>query len=130
MPDSLQHFAINCDHVERAIDFYRGVFGWNFEPWGPPGFFQSADAGGVRCAIQPRRELVPGVRMTGMECTFAVDDIDATQAAVEKLGGKVVMPKVTIPNVGTLIFFQDSEGNLLGAMQYESAAKGARETVP
>ncbi len=120
MPDSLRHFAINCDDVDRAKTFYEGVFGWRFQAWGPPGFFNTNDAG-VRGSIQPRRELVPGVRMSGMECSFGVADIDATQAAIEKLGGKVIMPKVVIPTVGTLIFFQDPEGNLAGAMQYERA---------
>lgn len=120
MPDTLRHFAINCDDVERAKKFYEGVFGWAFRPWGPPGFFNTADAGAMG-AIQPRRELVPGVRMTGMECSFGVADIDATIAAIEKLGGRIVMPKVTIPTVGTLVFFQDPEGNLAGAMQYEKA---------
>ena len=42
-------------------------------------------------------------------------------SALEKLGGKIVMPKLTIPTVGTLIFFQDPEGNLAGAMQYEKS---------
>jgi len=120
MADTLRHFAINCDDVDRAKSFYEGVVGWNFKPWGPPGFFNTSDAG-VMAAIQKRRELVPGVRMTGMECSFGVTDIDATVAAIEKLGGKITMPKVTIPTVGTLIFFQDPEGNLAGAMQYEIA---------
>jgi len=56
-----------------------------------------------------------------MECSFGVEDIDATQAAIEKLGGKVIMPKVVIPTVGPLIFLQDPEGNLAGAMQYDRA---------
>ncbi len=99
MPDSLRH--------------------WNFQPWGPPGFFNSSDAG-VMAALQPRRELVPGVRMTGPECSFGVQDIDATVAAIEQMGGRIVMPKVRIPTVGTLIFFQDPEGNIAGAMQYEN----------
>ena len=120
MPDTLRHFAINCDDVERAKKFYEGVFGWTFRPWGPPGFFNTVDAGAMG-AIQPRRELVPGVRMTGMECSFGVADIDATIKAIERLGGRIVMPKVTIPTVGTLVFFQDPEGNLAGAMQYEKA---------
>lgn len=118
MPDELRHFAINCDDVDRAKKFYEGVFGWKFQPWGPPGFFNTADAGAMG-ALQPRRELVPGVRMTGFECTFGVTNIDATVAAIEQAGGKIVMPKVTIPTVGTLIFFEDPEGNLAGAMQYE-----------
>lgn len=120
MPDSLRHFAINCDDVDRARRFYEGVFGWKFAPWGPPGFFNTTDAG-VMGALQPRRELAPGVRMTGFECSFGVADIDATIAAIEGAGGKIVMPKVTIPTVGTVVFFQDPEGNLAGAMQYERA---------
>lgn len=118
MANELKHFAVNCDDVERGKKFYEAVFGWKFAPWGPPGFFQSSDAG-VMVAVQQRRELAPGLRMTGMECSIGVDDIDATQAAVERMGGKILMPKVTIPTVGTLIFFQDSEGNVAGAMQYE-----------
>jgi predicted enzyme related to lactoylglutathione lyase len=116
--DTLRHFAINCENVDRARSFYETVFGWKFQPWGPPGFFHTTDPG-VMGAIQPRRELLPGVRMTGLECTFGVADIDATAASIEMLGGRIVMPKVTIPTVGTLIFFEDPEGNLLGAMQYE-----------
>ncbi|MBS1826636.1 MAG: VOC family protein [Acidobacteria bacterium] len=118
MADTLRHFAINCDDVDRARSFYETVFGWRFQAWGPPGFFHTSDAGAMG-AIQQRRELVPGVRMTGLECTFGVADIDATVAAVEKMGGKIVMPKVVLPTVGTLMFFQDPEGNLVGAMQYE-----------
>ncbi|MBM3759563.1 MAG: VOC family protein [Acidobacteria bacterium] len=118
MQNKLTHFAVNCDDVERGKKFYETVFGWKFAPWGPPGFFNSSDAG-VMVAVQQRRELAPGLKMIGMECSFGVEDIDATQAAVEQMGGKILMPKVTIPGVGTLIFFQDTEGNVAGAMQYE-----------
>jgi len=121
MPDTLRHFAINCDDVDRARSFYETVFGWKFQPWGPPGFFHTSDAGALG-AIQKRRELVPGVRMTGLECTFGVQNIDAAQAAIERMGGRIVMPKVIIPTVGTLLFFQDPEANLAGAMQYDKAA--------
>jgi len=117
MADKLKHIAINCDDVERGKSFYEEVFGWKFQPWGPPGFFMTEDAG-VKTAVQQRRELAPGVRMTGFECTIGVTDIEATQAAIEAHGGKIVMPKVTLPGVGTLIFFEDPEGNLAGAMQY------------
>lgn len=133
MPDpnipvnSLAHFAINADDTTRARKFYEKVFGWQFEPWGPPGFFQIARREGGRPgpigALQGRRELVPGVRMTGFECTIAVADIDQVAAAVTRAGGTVVMPRVTIPTVGHLIFFRDTEGNLAGAMQYDGGAK-------
>ena len=61
--------------------------------------------------------------MFGYECTFAIENVDATAAAVKTAGGKIVMPKVTLPTVGTLIFFEDPEGNIAGAMQYDRAAE-------
>jgi predicted enzyme related to lactoylglutathione lyase len=57
--------------------------------------------------------------MFGYECTIGVDSIDDTVAAVEANGGKIVMPKFHIPTVGRLIFFEDTEGNVVGAMQYD-----------
>jgi predicted enzyme related to lactoylglutathione lyase len=114
------HFAINADDVQRAKTFYEGVFGWTFEPWGPPDFYQIKNAGqGVLGALQGRRELVPGVPIKGYEATMGVEDIKATIAAVEAGGGKILMQPFRIEGVGELIFFQDPEGNMVGAMQYE-----------
>ena len=36
---------------------------------------------------------------------------------------KIVMPKFHIPTVGTLIFFEDTEGTVIGAMQYDKDYK-------
>ncbi len=122
----LSHFAINADDVDRAKRFYTDVFGWTFTPWGP-GFFQIAGTG-VQGALQGRRELIPGTRTNGFECTLSVDSIEATEAAVLANGGKVLLPRSPIPTVGTLMFFQDPEGNVFGAMQYEDShpARAAR----
>ena len=76
---------------------------------------------GVQGALQGRREVVAGKPMFGFECTLGVDSIDETIKAVETNGGKIVMPKFHIPTVGTLIFFEDTEGNVVGAMQYEES---------
>ncbi|MEZ5294522.1 MAG: VOC family protein [Vicinamibacterales bacterium] len=123
---NVRHFAINADDVPRAQRFYQQVFGWTFEPWGPPGFFQigtgSVDRGRPIGALQARREIAPGRPMTGFECTIAVDDVDAVAAAVVANGGKVLMEKATIPGVGDLIWFEDSEGNIAGAMRYDGGA--------
>jgi hypothetical protein len=116
---TLRHFAINADDVPRAKAFYEQVFGWTFTPWGPPGFYQTRSAGaGHMGALQGRRDL-SGHRMPGMEISFGVDDIAATMAGIEANGGKVLMPPFHIEGVGQLIFFQDTEGNIAGAMQYE-----------
>lgn len=120
MTATLRHFAINADDVPRARAFYEGVFGWTFTPWGPPGFYQTRSAGnGLMGALQGRRGI-GGQVMPGMEITFGVGDIEATVAAIEAAGGKVLMPPFHIETVGHLIFFADTEGNVAGAMQYET----------
>jgi uncharacterized protein len=126
MANPLAHFSINADDTARAIGFYQNVFGWQFQAWGPPGFFQIntrvETSPPVQGALQQRREIVPGARMIGYECSFSVADVDAVAAAVEANGGTIVMPKVAIPGVGKLIFFKDTEGNIAGAIQFDPAA--------
>src|SRR6185503_10713272 len=99
--------SINADDTARARSFYQNVFGWQFQPWGPPDFFQISTGDKtsppVQGALQKRREIVPGAKMIGYECSFAVADVDAIAAAVEASGGTIVMPKATIPGVGKLI---------------------------
>jgi predicted enzyme related to lactoylglutathione lyase len=123
MPNNLARFAINAEDVPRARQFYEQVFGWQFEPWGPPNFYlietgeeRIRPVGGL---LQERRELVPGNKMVGFECTIGVDDIDRTIRAIEANGGKIAMAKFHIPTVGTGVYFFDTEGNVAGAMQYE-----------
>ncbi len=120
MPAVFRHFAINADDVPRAKRFYEAVFGWTFDPWGPPDFYQIRNAGeGLLGALQGRRELKAGARMTGFEPTLGVEDLTATIAAVEANGGRLLMPPYRIEGVGELAFFEDTEGNFVGAMQYE-----------
>ncbi|WP_396264282.1 VOC family protein [Gordonia hankookensis] len=57
-----------------------------------------------------------------MECTFAVDDVDATAQSVRDAGGTILMERFTIAGVGHLIFFADPAGNPIGAMQYDDQA--------
>ncbi len=130
IPGNLAHFAINADDVARAQAFYEKAFQWRFEAYGPPGFYTivfpkglNSEAAPLRGALQGRRELVKGVRVSGFECTIAVEDIGETVASIEAAGGAIVMQKATLPGVGHLIFFQDTEGNLAGAMQYDSNAQ-------
>lgn len=123
MPNNGTHFAIQADDVERARVFYETVFGWRFEPWGPPDFYRirtgdDADPG-IEGALYARHEPNPGTGMRGYRCTIDVADIDKARADVLAHGGKLSHDKSTIVGVGTLIEFLDTEGNLVCAMQYE-----------
>jgi hypothetical protein len=116
---------------DRSRAFYEELFGWRFTPWGPPGFFQieMPAPGGLRAALQQRRELIDGVKTIGFECTVAVDDLGTALAAAVRLGGRVVMDRVTIPTVCELAFIEDPAGNVLGIATYivEQSQCGGRE---
>ena len=60
--------------------------------------------------------------MVGYECTIVVDNIDRTLRAIEAHGGRLAAPKFHIPNVGTIAYFFDSEGNVAGLRQPEATA--------
>lgn len=118
MSAQLAHIAIAAEDVDRARRFYEQVFDWAFEPWGPPNFFHIKGAG-VHGALQERRgAAVPGA---GIECTFAVVDLEDTSAAITAAGGKLLEQVYEIPTVGRLRRCADSEGNELLVMQYEPA---------
>jgi predicted enzyme related to lactoylglutathione lyase len=123
MPNNLAAFAIHVDDVDRARRFYEAVFGWVFEPWGPPGFYLIHTGDETDPGIQGlmHQRLVPrtGTGLNGVEPTFGVEDLDAVIAAVEANGGKITYPKSHIPTVGVLVRFDDPDGNDIGAMVYE-----------
>jgi uncharacterized protein len=126
MPNNVSFFAIHADNLDRARHFYEQVFQWRFEPWGPPGFYliHTGDerAPGVLGALHGRREPLTGTGNRGFECTIGVANIDETIRAIEANGGKITMAKFQIPTVGTGCYFEDPEGNWVGAMQYEERA--------
>ncbi len=124
MPNDIAHFAIHADDCERAKRFYEKVFGWTFEPWGPPEFWLvTTSPNGIHGALQKRREPVQGTGMMVYECTIGVEDLNGITKVIEANGGKITMPPMVIQTVGTLIMFKDTEGNVVGAMRYDQDAK-------
>ncbi len=124
MANNVVHFAIHADDLERAQKFYNAVFGWRFEAWGPPDFFRihtgDATNPGIEGALEkrhaPLREGDAANR--GFTCTISVADIAVTRAALIAGGAKIRFDGA-IPTVGKILSFEDPEGNVVSAMQYE-----------
>ena len=129
MPAYPAHVAFNFDDYERGREFYAAVFDWTFDDWGPPGSSFSKvnldhDAGRrMIAAVQQRRNLLD-VPTNGPEVTFAVDDVDEVARRVKASGGRILMPKATIPSVGDLVFFADPFENIVGAMRFVDPPEG------
>ncbi len=124
MIPKLTHFAINTDDIDATKKFYGSIFGWQFQEYGPPGFIQILDESGTAPmgAIQERRQLLDDGPTRGFECTFGVEDVDLARERIVAAGGKILMEKFTITNVGHLIAFEDPGGNPAIAMEYDDAA--------
>ncbi len=116
----IRHFAITADDVERARAFYEAAFGWRFDRYGPPNFYQIDTGGGLPGALQQRAEPLSGAGLRGFECTIGVNDLNDAIASVTRHGGRVLSAPFTIPGIGRLAFFADTEGNRVGVMQYEA----------
>lgn len=116
-PNTLAHFAINAEDCERALRFYQAVFGWNFQAWGPPGFYMG-QVGDLKAAIQQQQSEPFPTHLGNFECTIAVDDVDAILARIVENGGEITMAKVTIPTICEIARVKDSEGNTFSVAKY------------
>ncbi len=119
--NTIHHFSIECDDVERAKIFYETVFGWRIEPWGPPGYYQifiGAHPGPLG-DLRSRRQPLTGTGLSGYEATIGVGSLKVVMSAIEANGGTIASKPYRIEGVGDLAYFQDTEGNRAGIMQYD-----------
>ncbi len=117
------HFEINADDPLRAKKFYEDVFNWKIEKWEGPMEYWTIDAGdedeeGISGGLQKREQ--PEDQIFNYIKVSSVDDISKN---IEKSGGTLESPKITVPGVGDFYMFKDTEGNKLGIMQEEDSAE-------
>lgn len=127
MSNKLTHFAIHIDDIERAKNFYEGVFDWGFNSYGQEDFLQikadKSDQGELIGALQARKYSPISEKVIGLECSIGVENIDDIIEKVKSNSGQVLMPKTTIPYVGYVAKFLDTEGNLICGIQYDPTAR-------
>ena len=116
------HFEIPADDPARAIRFYQQVFGWQFQQWdGPMPYWMvrtGDDGPGIDGGLHAKAH--PG---QGPVNTIGVASCDDYLAKVEAAGGRTVVPKMAIPQVGWLAYCTDPEGNTFGIMQADEGAR-------
>jgi uncharacterized protein len=97
---------------EAAVDFYSGLFGWEFEDVMPPGsegeYFIARLRGGSVAAVGSIPEAAP---QTAMWNTYIwVESADETASKVRDAGGSVVMEPFDVMDAGRMAVFTDPEG--------------------
>lgn len=123
------HFEIHADDTDRAARFYTELLGWTITKWGGPMDYGLVTTGadgtpGINGGLMKRQHPLGGNDgVIAYVCTVDVDDVDRFVARAQELGGKVALPKMPVPGVGWLAYVKDTEGNVLGMMQNDPAAK-------
>jgi predicted enzyme related to lactoylglutathione lyase len=120
MSGRVVHFEVPADDLERAQGFYREAFGWQLSPI-PQMSYTLVSTAPVDDQGQPTEPgainggmLQRGGPITSPVITVEVDNIDRALARIEELGGKTVVGRQAVGDMGFSAYFSDSEGNVVG----------------
>jgi predicted enzyme related to lactoylglutathione lyase len=122
MGSRVVHFEIPSDNPENSIKFFKEAFNWNFQQFGNEQYWFAMTGEekepGINGAIMkkrdPRQPLVNAIK---------VADIEEGIRRVEQAGGRIVVAKTLVPNVGWSAYFTDPDGNIHGLWQDDASAK-------
>ena len=109
------HIEFSATDREAAGKFYSELFGWKVQQM-PEMNYATIDTGqtGIGGGLNPIQENSPA----GTVLVYIYsDDIDATLAKAQELGGKILMPQSEIPGVGWFGIFADPTGNQVGVFK-------------
>jgi predicted enzyme related to lactoylglutathione lyase len=111
MTHPVVHAEIRSADPDATRQFFADLFGWKVASEGAfPGytFIDTGAEGGTYVAISPRQSAEDEVLFF-----VAVEDVAATLAKAEALGGSVVQPVQTVPGTSFGVF-ADAQGHRIG----------------
>jgi predicted enzyme related to lactoylglutathione lyase len=119
------HFEIHAADMDRAERFYTSVFGWSVRrsPAGERDYrllTTGADGlPGINGALLERRgdPAPPDAPVSAFVCTVAVEDLAETDRRITESGGACVVDRREVEGVGSVAYFRDPEGNVLGCIE-------------
>jgi predicted enzyme related to lactoylglutathione lyase len=125
---TIVHFEIPANNIEKLKKFYKDLFGWNFQKYPGPTTYYLVETVPVDDKMTPVRAGVNG----GLYCKkdasdpalaqqmnyISVESVEEYSKKVEKLGGKIKVPKMEIPGLGWWALATDPEGNTFGILEY------------
>jgi len=124
MADPVVHFEIISSEAPNLQRFYGSVFGWRIAVDNPFGYGMvdtRATGRGINGGI--------GTPLPGGRGHFTiyvqVPNIDAALSRVVTEGGRIALPKTTVPNGPTMAQFFDPAGHLMGLIEGSSPPDSA-----
>jgi len=132
------HFEIHARDPERAVRFYKNVFGWEIHEWVLPGVEMKDEnrywlvttgpetEPGINGGIVFRQNPavpVDGQAVNAFVCTISVANLDKSVDNVLKSGGSIILPRMAVQGIGWWANCRDTEGNIFGMMQEDANAR-------
>jgi predicted enzyme related to lactoylglutathione lyase len=104
------HAEIRSADPDATRAFFSELFGWTYTDGAFPGysFADTGVEGAIPTAIGPLQGGTETVLFF-----VGVEDVHATLAKAEQLGGKVIQPAQEVPGV-TFGVFADAQGHIVG----------------
>jgi uncharacterized protein len=121
-------YELLTSDADAAGDFYGRVVGWTSTPSGQPDmdyrFFSSGDGSMMADGVGGYMAITPEMAEHGAQPAWvgyiAVDDVDASVAAIKAAGGAELMPAMDLPGVGRMAMVADPAGAPFYVMKGES----------
>jgi predicted enzyme related to lactoylglutathione lyase len=131
MPTIVQgYFEILTDDVEKSKKFYSDLFGWNIEKVPAEKLPEGAEAWRITTtdhegnpAVNEGMHKRMAPEQQGIINYIDVKSVEEYSAMVQQLGGKVKMPKTSIPKMGYIAVCSDTENNTFGLWENDTSAK-------
>jgi uncharacterized protein len=125
---TIVHFEIPADDVERSKKFYGDLFGWKIEKW-PGSTVDDKEYWMITTTGEKGNKALGGGMMKRQMSQHQntnfidVETVDEYSSKVQQLGGKVVVPKMSVPGMGYLAYCLDTENNSFGIWETNESAK-------
>ena len=116
-PGALTWNELATTDVDRALEFYRELFGWELEDMegSPMRYVMIRNGDRSNGGIRPLAEMEKGVPPHWLPY-FATAAVDDTAARADELGGRVLMPPVTVP-AGRFAPIADPQGAVFAVFE-------------
>ncbi|MFV0428230.1 MAG: VOC family protein [Arachnia sp.] len=114
---------ITVSDIERSIDFYHRLLGWDFDPDAGPemgGYRNARLGGGAVAGLSPAMPGQPdeAAALSGRWCPYlATSDVAATALVMGEGGAQLLLPPMPVGPFGHMAVLRDPQGAVVALWQ-------------
>ncbi len=113
MGKPIVHWEFWSKEPEKISEFYEKIFDWKIQhiPEMNYRLVETGGQGGINGGImKPQEGPWPG----NMSLYIDVDNLEAYVQKIKEAGGKIVVERMDVPNVGAFSLFEDPDARVMG----------------